>query len=268
MAYTNSTPNYHLPQILGEDKIVWTDLNPAFSTIDTAMMENKTLAQTAQSTGTTAGTTAGAAMAKANANASDIEGIKSALGTLNAFLTNTIYTPVLHPLNSSMIVRNSGSSFQIKSGILFNYHDISGKASANPPATLSVGGSPISPFFQIPGNPANLSSTGYSVWQWVNVEFYGNPAARVYPTKTVFVPWGGYYDASSNLTVWGAVGTNITDEWENATFAIRVCTTRIVPLPSPLPSTLFPTPIEVNFNDMVKNVNIEYAENVDVKDKE
>lgn len=46
MGHTNSTPNFSLPQFLANDKPAWlTDINGAFSTIDTNMQNIKTTAQ-------------------------------------------------------------------------------------------------------------------------------------------------------------------------------------------------------------------------------
>ena len=46
MSSTNHTTNYNLPQYVGSDKPAWLgDINPAFSTIDTQMKANNTLAQ-------------------------------------------------------------------------------------------------------------------------------------------------------------------------------------------------------------------------------
>lgn len=46
MGHTNSTPNFSLPQFLANDKPAWlTDINGAFSTIDTNMQSIKTTAQ-------------------------------------------------------------------------------------------------------------------------------------------------------------------------------------------------------------------------------
>lgn len=48
MSHTNSTANYNLPQFVGSDKPAWlTDINTAFSGIDTQMKTNNTLAGTA-----------------------------------------------------------------------------------------------------------------------------------------------------------------------------------------------------------------------------
>lgn len=42
MSYTNSTPNYGLPEFLSSDKPAWmADINTAFSTIDTTMKANE-----------------------------------------------------------------------------------------------------------------------------------------------------------------------------------------------------------------------------------
>lgn len=61
MGHTNSTPNYNLPQFLTTDKPAWlTDINGAFSAIDSAV-------HTAQTDATTAGTNASQALLDASA---------------------------------------------------------------------------------------------------------------------------------------------------------------------------------------------------------
>ena len=56
MSHTNSTPNFNLPQFVGTDKPAWlTDINGAFSAIDTAI-------KNADDKGTTAGTNANTAL--------------------------------------------------------------------------------------------------------------------------------------------------------------------------------------------------------------
>lgn len=83
MAHSNSTPNYNLPQFLTTDKPAWlTDVNTAYSDIDTAIKNNADAATTAGnnavqalSDAATAGNTATAADNKANgiiASISDI----------------------------------------------------------------------------------------------------------------------------------------------------------------------------------------------------
>lgn len=62
MAHTNSTANYNLPQFVPTDKPAWlTDINGAFSTIDTAIDAAKDAADAAQGDATQALSDAGAA---------------------------------------------------------------------------------------------------------------------------------------------------------------------------------------------------------------
>lgn len=57
MSSTNKTVNYNLPQWVGTDHPTFLgDFNGAFETIDTAMKENKTEAETATQTATSAKT--------------------------------------------------------------------------------------------------------------------------------------------------------------------------------------------------------------------
>ena len=67
MSYTNSTPNYDLPQWIGTDKPTFLgDFNSAFSAIDTAMKNNQDAASAATSTANAASATATSANTNAN----------------------------------------------------------------------------------------------------------------------------------------------------------------------------------------------------------
>lgn len=67
MSHTNSTPNYSLPQFLPTDKPFWlTDINGAFSAIDSAIDAAKDAADNAQSDATQALTDAGNASTAAS----------------------------------------------------------------------------------------------------------------------------------------------------------------------------------------------------------
>lgn len=67
MSYTNSTPNYELPQWIGTDKPTFLgDFNSAFSAIDTAMKNNADAASAATSTANAAQATAASANTNAN----------------------------------------------------------------------------------------------------------------------------------------------------------------------------------------------------------
>lgn len=60
MSHTNSTTNYSLPQFIGTDKPAWlTDINGAFSTIDTTLKTVSDNATTAGTNATTANTSIG-----------------------------------------------------------------------------------------------------------------------------------------------------------------------------------------------------------------
>lgn len=67
MSYTNSTPNYNLPQWIGTDKPTFLgDFNGAFSAIDTAMKDNADASSAATSTANAANATAVSANTNAN----------------------------------------------------------------------------------------------------------------------------------------------------------------------------------------------------------
>lgn len=68
MGHTNSTTNYSLPQFLSTDKPAWlTDVNSAYSAIDTAIKNAKDAGDNAQSDATLALTNAGDALTAATA---------------------------------------------------------------------------------------------------------------------------------------------------------------------------------------------------------
>ena len=68
MAHTNSTPNYSLPQFIPTDKPAWlTDINGAFSNIDTAIGTAQTKADEAYGNAGTAQGDATSALANAAA---------------------------------------------------------------------------------------------------------------------------------------------------------------------------------------------------------
>lgn len=100
MSFTNSTPNYGLPQYIGTDKPTYLgDMNTAYSTIDTQMKANAdaaaaatSTANTAASTATTASTNATTALNTANSAASEAasatSAAASATSTANTASTN------------------------------------------------------------------------------------------------------------------------------------------------------------------------------------
>ena len=68
MSHTNKTPNYSLPQFIGSDTPAWlTDVNQAYTAIETGMNAAKQAADAASKTAVTAGATASAANETANA---------------------------------------------------------------------------------------------------------------------------------------------------------------------------------------------------------
>lgn len=90
MAHTNSTTNYALPQFLPTDKPAWlTDINGAFTTIDTAIDAAKDAADAAQGDATQALTDAGnAATAAATA---DAKGAGACASIADTFDSTTVY---------------------------------------------------------------------------------------------------------------------------------------------------------------------------------
>lgn len=104
MSHTNSTPNYNLPQFLTTDKPAWlTDINGAFSDIDTAVNNAQSKADTAynnagtaQGDATTALTNAATADAKASGAIASIE---------TAFDPTTIYPVGAKVMYNSLLYR-------------------------------------------------------------------------------------------------------------------------------------------------------------------
>ena len=104
MSHTNSTTNYALPQFLTSDKPAWlTDVNNAFSDIDTAIYAAKSKADTAftdagnaQTDATTAINNASAADAKASGALASIE---------VAFDPTTIYSVGAKVMYNSLLYR-------------------------------------------------------------------------------------------------------------------------------------------------------------------
>lgn len=81
MSATNHTTNYNLPQFIGTDKPTWlTDVNGAFSAIDTQMKTNADSATTADTKATTAQTSVGTL---SNLNTTDKTSAVSAINEVN-----------------------------------------------------------------------------------------------------------------------------------------------------------------------------------------
>lgn len=80
MGHTNSTTNYSLPQFVSSDKPAWlTDINGAFSDIDTAVKAAKDAGDDAQSDATQALSDAGDALTAANTAGSKASGALSSI---------------------------------------------------------------------------------------------------------------------------------------------------------------------------------------------
>lgn len=104
MAHTNSTPNYSLPQFIPTDKPAWlTDINGAFSNIDTAI-------GTAQTKADDAYTNAGAAQSDAttalgNAAAADAKGAGALASIESTFDPTTIYSVGAKVIYNNLLYR-------------------------------------------------------------------------------------------------------------------------------------------------------------------
>ena len=104
MSHTNSTTNYGLPQFLTSDKPAWlTDVNNAFSDIDTAVYNAQTKADTAY---TDAGNAQGdATTAINNAAAADAKGSGAIASIEAAFDPTTIYSVGAKVMYNSLLYR-------------------------------------------------------------------------------------------------------------------------------------------------------------------
>lgn len=104
MSHTNSTTNYALPQFLTSDKPAWlTDINNAFSDIDTAVYAAKSKADTAF---TDAGNAqADATTAISNAAAADAKGSGALASIEVTFDPTTIYSVGARVIYNSLLYR-------------------------------------------------------------------------------------------------------------------------------------------------------------------
>ena len=97
MSHTNTTPNYNLPQFVGTDKPAWlTDINQAFSSIDTAIKSAKDTADTATGSATTANNSIGTISDLNTTNKSTLVGaineVNTNLGTTSGVASNASIT--------------------------------------------------------------------------------------------------------------------------------------------------------------------------------
>ena len=105
MSHTNSTPNYGLPQFVPTDKPFWlTDINGAFSDIDTAIDAAKDAADDAQGDATQALTDAGnASTAASAADAKAAGAVSSIADTYDATATYALNDLVMY---NSLLYKN------------------------------------------------------------------------------------------------------------------------------------------------------------------
>lgn len=107
MAHTNSTTNYALPQFIGSDKPAWlTDVNNAYSAIDTAIKSAADAASGAAATASSAAATAGSAQTAAGnaqttaSNAATLAGNNAtAIASLQTALNDL--TTIVNALNNA-----------------------------------------------------------------------------------------------------------------------------------------------------------------------
>ena len=116
MSHTNSTPNFNLPQFVANDTPAWlTDINGAFSDIDTNMASIQNIANTASGTATGASTKADQLDAELDTTNSNVSTVQANLASVTTRVgtLETEYTTVSGDLNT------------LTSQVEQNTHDIS-----------------------------------------------------------------------------------------------------------------------------------------------
>ena len=104
MAHTNSTTNYSLPQFIPTDKPAWlTDINGAFSAIDTGMHTAQTKADSAYNDAATA--QGDATTALTNAAAADAKGSGALASIESTFDPTTIYSVGAKVIYNNLLYR-------------------------------------------------------------------------------------------------------------------------------------------------------------------
>lgn len=114
MGATNHTPNYNLPQFIGTDKPTWlSDVNGAFSDIDTQMKANATSAAQGISDAASASTVATSANNKANTLdtqintpgtglAAVVSGHTTAITSINSDIGSTVLPTIAQTLTGAI----------------------------------------------------------------------------------------------------------------------------------------------------------------------
>lgn len=118
MSYTNTTPNYGLPQYVADDKPTYLgDFNKAMLDIDTAMKNNEnkatssdTNAQNAVDTATQALTTANSASTVANSASSDVSSLQTIVNNMQVQVSNAVTDSSNANTNSQQALSNSNQA--------------------------------------------------------------------------------------------------------------------------------------------------------------
>lgn len=131
MSHTNSTTNYSLPQFVGTDKPAWlTDINGAFSAIDTAVKNVSDAATTAGTDATTAKTSVGTLTDLTTTAKTDLVSAINEVNTAAGTAQNTANTAI----GSANATATALNTFEQK----FNLSDISQGTTTNYTATGTV----------------------------------------------------------------------------------------------------------------------------------
>lgn len=140
MSYTNSTTNYGLPQWIAADHPKFlTDINNAFSTIDTQLKNANDNASTASDNATSAlsiagqaATTAESAATVAGQAAALAQSVNELVGTINAKLGTTSIATIGDGTVTGAISEINTDLEYLKNHDLINHIDISSYSSSSP----------------------------------------------------------------------------------------------------------------------------------------
>lgn len=221
MSHTNSTTNYNLPQFVGTDQPAWlTDINGAFSAIDTAVKNASDTATTASGAATTANTSIGTlsslntteksnlvgAINEVNTNLGTVSGVASGASTtatqakteadgLSAYLTLTKFATIdPADITYTQSTANGTPSLYTASNAAGTVGKIYGKISLN----SNVSGGTARATFATDFRPSSaLTITGAGVL----IRRAANASLQNQVLPNLFLPATLTIDTSGNVTV-------------------------------------------------------------------
>lgn len=120
MSHTNTTLNYNLPQFVGTDKPAWlTDINQAFSNIDTAIKSAKDTADTATGSATTANNSIGTLADLNTTNKSTLVGAINEVNTSAGTAQQTANTAINNANQAKTEAETLATKFNINQFIQY-----------------------------------------------------------------------------------------------------------------------------------------------------